>query len=222
VVTLYRPATFPHRVNLSGGPAGVREQSASQVLAPAGKAAMRPEDEERFDAFVRDRGEHHLRVATLLTGSPAEAEDLVQASLVRLYRAWPRLDVTSSADAYLRKIIVNTRRSWWQTRWRQESPTASVPDRPDPAAGGGDPADRQALGSLIRSALAALPRRQRAVLVLRYLEDLPEASVAELLGCSAGTVKTHAHRGLRALRASLGDLGPFAVNETAGPRGVKE
>ena len=97
-----------------------------------------------------------------------------------------------------------------------------MPDRPDPAAGGGDPADRQALGSLIRSALAALPRRQRAVLVLRYLEDLPEASVAELLGCSAGTVKTHAHRGLRALRASLGDLGPFAVNETAGPRGVKE
>jgi RNA polymerase sigma-70 factor (sigma-E family) len=184
---------------------------------------MRPDLEESFEAFVRARGEHHLRVAALLTGSAAEAEDLVQASLVKLYRAWPRLDiVTASPDAYLRKIIVNTRRSWWQTRWRQESPTASVPDRPDPAAGGGDPADRQALGSLIRSALAALPRRQRAVLVLRYLEDLPEASVAELLGCSAGTVKTHAHRGLRALRASLGDLGPFAVNETAGPRGVKE
>ena len=184
---------------------------------------MRPDLEESFDAFVRARGEHHLRVAALLTGSAAEAEDLVQASLVKLYRAWPRLDLASaSPDAYLRTIIVNTRRSWWQTRWRQESPTASVPDRPDPAEGGGDPADRQALGSLVRSALTALPRRQRAVLVLRYLEDLPEAEVASLLGCSVGTVKTHAHRGLRALRASLGDLGPFAVNEIAGPRGVKE
>jgi len=184
---------------------------------------MRPDLDESFDAFVRARGDHHLRVAALLTGAAAEAEDLVQTSLVKLYRVWPRLDLASSSpDAYLRKIIVNTRRSWWQTRWRQESPTASVPDRPDPAAGGGDPADRQALGSLVRSALAALPRQQRAVVVLRYLEDLPESEVASLLGCSVGSVKTHAHRGLRALRASLGDLGPFAVNEIAGPRGVKE
>lgn len=167
---------------------------------------MRTEDEERFVAFVHDRGEHHLRVATLLTGSAAEAEDLMQTSLVRLYQAWPRLDVTgSSPDAYLRKIVVNTRRSWWRARWRQELPVASVPDA---AAEGFE--DRYALGALVRAALAGLPRRQRAVLVLRYIEDLPEASVAELLGCSAGTVKAHAHRGLRALRASLGDLGPFA------------
>jgi RNA polymerase sigma-70 factor (sigma-E family) len=184
---------------------------------------MRPDLEESFGAFVRARGEHHLRVAALLTGSAAEAEDLVQTSLVKLYRVWPRLDVaTASPDAYLRKIIVNTRRSWWQTRWRQEAPTASVPDRPDPTEGGGNPADRQAVGSLVRSALALLPRQQRAVLVLRYLEDLPEAEVASLLGCSVGTVKTHAHRGLRALRASLGDLGEFAVNETAGPEGENQ
>ena len=179
---------------------------------------MRAEDEERFAAFVRERGEYHLRVATLLTGSAAEAEDLLQASLVRLYRAWPRLEVSASPpDAYLRKIVVNTRRSWWQARWRRESPVASVPDV---AAEGFE--DRYALGALVRAALAGLPRRQRAVLVLRYIEDLPEASVAGLLGCSAGTVKTHAHRGLRALRASLGDLGPFAVSESAGPGGVKQ
>jgi RNA polymerase sigma-70 factor (sigma-E family) len=189
---------------------------------------MDPDLEESFASFVRSRGEHHLRVAALLTGSAAEAEDLVQASLIRLYRAWPRLDLASaSPDAYLRTIIVNTRRSWWRARWRRESPVASVPDRPDPAAGGGDPAEAQALGSLVRSALARLPRQQRAVLVLRYLEDLPEAEVASLLGCSVGTVKTHAYRGLRALRGSLGDLaeyGPFgrvAVNETAGPDGGK-
>jgi RNA polymerase sigma factor (sigma-70 family) len=103
-----------------------------------------------------------------------------------------------------------------------------VPDRPDPADGGGDPADRQALGSLVRSALARLPRQQRAVLVLRYLEDLPEAEVASLLGCSVGSVKTHAYRGLRALRGSLGSLtefpefGPVAVNQTGANGGEKE
>jgi RNA polymerase sigma-70 factor (sigma-E family) len=182
---------------------------------------MRADLEEGFDSFVRARGGHFLRVAVLLTGSPTEGEDLLQASLVRLYRAWPRLDAQDSApDAYLRTILVNTRRSWWRTKWRRESPVAAVPDRPDPA-GDADPADGYALGALVRSALARLPRQQRAVLVLRYIEDLPEASVAGLLGISAGTVKTHAHRGLRALRASLGDLGPFAVNGTTGPDSAK-
>jgi len=179
---------------------------------------MEPDDEDAFDAFVRARGEHFLRVAVLLTGSLPEAEDLLQASLVRLYQAWPRLDVTSSPpDAYLRKILVNTRRSWWQTLWRREAPVESVPDTAD----GSDFADAHAVGALVRAALMNLPRRQRDVLVLRYLEDLPEAQVAAVLGCSAGTVKTHAHRGLRALRASLGDLGPLAVNDAAQTHGDK-
>jgi RNA polymerase sigma-70 factor (sigma-E family) len=168
---------------------------------------MTPDLEESFDAFVRARGEHFLRVAVLLTGSPTEAEDLLQASLVRLYGAWPRL---SAPDAYLRKILVNTRRSWWRTKWRQETPAATMPDRPD-LAGGTDPADGYATGALVRSALAGLPRQQRAVLVLRYIEDLPTASVAELLGISAGAVKSHAHRGLRALRTSLGEFDPVAA-----------
>lgn len=173
---------------------------------------MKPADEEAFAAFVRARGDRWMRLAMLLTGSPPEAEDLLQTSLVKLYQAWPRLDVTGGApDAYLRKILVNTRRSWWQSRWRRESPVEAVPDLADPT--GGDPADRYALGALVRAALATLPRQQRAVLVLRYVEDLSEATVAGLLGCSAGTVKTHAHRGLRSLRAALGDLDSFAVNE---------
>ena len=174
---------------------------------------MEPADEEGFDAFVRSRGEHFLRVAVLLTGAPAEAEDLLQASLVKLYRVWARLDVdTTPPDAYLRKILVNTRRSWWQRRWRQESPVADVPDA---ACDGFE--DRYVVGAQVRAALAALPRQQRTVLVLRYVEDLPEASVADLLGCSVGTVKTHAHRGLSALRASLADLGELPVNEKPGP-----
>jgi RNA polymerase sigma-70 factor (sigma-E family) len=170
--------------------------------------SVRAEQEERFAAFVRARGEHHLRMAVLLTGHRQEAEDLVQASLVKLYRAWPQLDTSTGPDAYLRRIIVNTRRSWWRAHWRQETPVAEIPDT-TPADG--DPADQIALGAQVRQALARLPRQQRAVLVLRYCEDLPEAEVAALLGCSPGTVKTHARRGLRALRESFGNLG--ALNE---------
>jgi RNA polymerase sigma-70 factor (sigma-E family) len=179
---------------------------------------MRPEDEEAFDGFVRTRGEYFLRVAVLLTGSVPDGEDLLQASLVRLYRAWPRLDISSSGpNAYLRKILVNTRRSWWQVRWRRESPVDSVPE----VAVLADLADRHALGALVRSALAALPRQQRTVLVLRYVEDLPVSEVAAMLDCSAGTVKTHAHRGLRALRESLGELNPFPVNQAGETVGVE-
>ena len=179
---------------------------------------MRTEDEEAFDAFVRARGAYFLRVSVLLAGSVPEGEDLLQTSLVRLYRAWPRLDVSSSApDAYLRKVLVNTRRSWWQVRWRRESPIASIPDVADSS----DFTDRHAVGATVRSALAVLTRQQRAVLVLRYVEDLPESQVASMLGVSTGTVKTHAHRGLRALRKSLEDLAPFPVNDVDDPMGVE-
>jgi len=171
------------------------------------------EFDEQFTAFVRSRGEHHLRMATLLTGNSHAAEDLVQASLLKLYRAWPRIDTSVDPDAYLHRIIVNTRRSWWLARWRQETPVAEVPE----AAAGEDADERHAIGDLVRRALTRLPRQQRAVLVLRYFEDLPEAEVASLLGCSAGAVKTHAHRGLRALRASLGDLDCVAASTTSGP-----
>lgn len=91
-----------------------------------------------------------------------------------------------------------------------------MPEVPEEGAGE-DAAERHAVGALVRQALARLPRQQRAVLVLRYCQDLPEAEVASLLGCSPGAVKTHAHRGLRALRESLGDLDSSAVNQTSGP-----
>jgi RNA polymerase sigma-70 factor (sigma-E family) len=180
---------------------------------------MAPDLEESFDTFVRTRGGHFLRVAVLLTGSLPEAEDLLQTGLIRLYRAWPRLGTTESApDAYLRAILVNTRRSWWRTKWRRELPVAAVRELPDPVA---DLAETYAFGALVRAALAELPRQQRAVLVLRYIEDLPVASVADLLGITAGTVKSQAHRGLRALRASLSPPGPVEADESAGSNGAK-
>lgn len=161
--------------------------------------------DESFAAFVGGHGERHLRVAVLLTGDWHAAEDLVQASLIKLYRAWPRVDlIDGDPDAYLRRVIVNTHRSWWRARWRRETPVAELPE----SAARDDEADQRALASLIRQALGQLPRRQRAVLVLRYMEDLPEAEIASLLGCSPGAVKTHAHRGLRALRARLGGQWP--------------
>lgn len=106
---------------------------------------------------------------------------------------------------------MNTYRSWWRARWRRERPVAELPEH----AAGDDTADRRALALLIRQALGELPRKQRAVVVLRYLEDLPEAEVASLLGCSAGSVKTHAHRGLRALRAKLSENGLPQGNSTS-------
>ncbi|HWG63766.1 MAG TPA: SigE family RNA polymerase sigma factor [Streptosporangiaceae bacterium] len=154
--------------------------------------------DERFTAYVRDRGEHHLRVAVLLTGDWHAAQDLVQESLVKLYRAWPKLRLDGDPDAYLRRIMVNTHRSWWRARWRRETPTGELPDTVI-----ADFADGQAFAALVRQALQALPQRQRAAVVLRYCADLPEAEVADLLGCSVGTVKTHTHRGLQALRENF-------------------
>lgn len=166
--------------------------------------------DDEFSQFARDRGEHHLRVAALLTGDWHAAQDLVQVSLVKLYRAWPRLDTATTPDAYLHRIMVNTQRSWWRARWRRERPLAELPEDAD----NDDLAERQALAQTIRAALRGLPPRQRAVVVLRYYADLPEAEVAAILGCSAGTVKTHAHRGLRALRESLaGERPRHPVNE---------
>jgi RNA polymerase sigma factor (sigma-70 family) len=127
--------------------------------------------------------------------------------------------------------MVNTQRSWWRARWRREMLAARLSEGSGGTGiggtgiggtgiggtgiGGDDFADRQALGALVRQALAGLPRQQRAVLVLRYCEDLSEAEVAGILGCSPGTVKTHAHRGMNALREVLGsEFGSLEVNET--------
>jgi DNA-directed RNA polymerase specialized sigma24 family protein len=113
--------------------------------------------DERFAAFVRGHGERHLRLAVLLTGDWHAAEDLVQASLVKVYQAWPRLETDADPDAYLRRIVVNTHRSWWRARWRRENPVAALPD----GTCAQDMADTHAIGTLVRQALARLqpPRR---------------------------------------------------------------
>lgn len=178
--------------------------------------------DSEFAAFVRRRGDHHLRTAVLLTGDWHTAEDLTQAALMKLYRVWHRLDTADDPDAYLRRILVNTNRSWWRTRRRREIPVAGIPDRA--VAGDGESV---VLAHTVRRALVGLPARQRTALVLRFFEDLPEAEVAGLMGCSVGSVKTHVHRGLRAMRGLLPPdvlppppLSGAIVNE--GPRRVGE
>ena len=148
-----------------------------------------------FEEFVAGRGQALQRFGYTLTGDWGLAEDLLQTALARAYPRWSRIK-RDDPEAYVRKIMVNTWSSWWRRRWRGEVPAAQLPEAagPDEAAGVDS---RQAL----RMALAQLPPRQRAVVVLRYHQDLPEAQVAALLGISVGTVKSQAAKALAALRA---------------------
>lgn len=166
-------------------------------------------DEQEFADFVRGRGQALQRTAYLLTGDWALAEDLVQTSLAKAWPAWGRIR-HADPEGYVRKVLVNTHSSWWRRRWRGEVPTELLPDRsgPDGAAG---LHERPAL----HAALLRLPARQRAVVVLRFHEDLSEAATAELLGITTGTVKSTSSKALAALRAdgALAGLAP-ARSET--------
>jgi RNA polymerase sigma-70 factor (sigma-E family) len=148
-----------------------------------------------FEEFVAGRGQALQRFGFALTGDWALAEDLLQTALARAYPRWSRVQ-RDDPEGYVRKIMVNTWSSWWRRRWRGELPTAQLPEvaGPDSFA---EVDSREAL----RSALSKLPPRQRAVVVLRYHQDLSEAQVADLLGVSVGTVKSQAARALETLRS---------------------
>lgn len=154
--------------------------------------------EREFGEYVDARAAVLRRTAYLLCGDWHRAEDLVQTALVKLYVAWPRLRADGAVDAYVRQILVRTAiddsRRWF--RHRETTSLQAVPDLP---AACGDVDD----GMDVRSALAALSPGQRAAVVLRYWEDLPVAETATLLGCSEGTVKSQAAKGLAALRRLL-------------------
>jgi RNA polymerase sigma-70 factor (sigma-E family) len=153
--------------------------------------------EAEFRDFVVGRTPALLGTAYLLTGDRASAEDLLQASLTKVWAAWRRVSAADSPEAYVRRVMANTYAAWWRRRWHGERPTEVLPE-----PGGGYDAtaavdDRDALWR----ALGTLPRKQRTVLVLRYFEDLSEAETAKALGVSVGTVKSQASRALAKLRA---------------------
>ncbi len=148
-------------------------------------------DSAEFDRFVLTRSQALLRTAYLLVQDEDLAEDLLQTALTKTWFARRRVD---DPEAYVRRVLVTTSASWWRRRWTRETPTGDLPERPSVTSD--EPVDGQDLWR----AIAELPRRQRAVVVLRYPEDRTEAETARLLGCSVGTVNSQCAKALNKLR----------------------
>lgn len=166
---------------------------------------MNQPTEDDFVRYVRARQGTLLRAARLYCGDEHLAEDLLQEAFVKLASRWEQVR-TGSPDAYMRRILYRDSVSRWR-RWGREKPYAA-------AAGERDLMDRAVssavedwvAGAPVRAALAKLPPRQRAVIVLRYFEDQSEAQIAEILGTSAGTVKSQASKALAHLRRLLPEI----------------
>ena len=139
------------------------------------------------------------RYAYLLSGNHADAEDIAQQTLMKAYRSWSRIQSSDSPTAYLRKMLANTFLSQQRPKKRRMELLTDAPPE-DAQAPASAHEERMALWPHVKS----LPPRQRAVIVLRYYEDLSEQEIADALGCSRGNVKSTAHNALKALRAALG------------------
>lgn len=158
-----------------------------------------PRDAE-FAAYMDARQPALLRTAYLLTGDAHTAEDIVQTSMAKLYLAWHKVQRRESVDAYVRRIMLNECRSLWRRPWkRREVATETIPER-----GATDEYD-DGLADEVWAVVSTLPPRQRAVIVLRYYEELTEAEIARTLGIAEGTVKSQASRALAALRSGAGE-----------------
>jgi RNA polymerase sigma-70 factor (sigma-E family) len=153
----------------------------------------RPAAQDDFTAYVAARGRALWRSAWLLTGDAALAEDLVQTALTKAWPHYDRVAADGSFESYVRRAMMTTYLSWRGRRWQGEVPS-DLPDVAETAS-----VDSDASVDLAR-ALARLTPRQRAVVVLRYYEDLTETQTAAALGCSVGSVKTHHHRAITAPR----------------------
>jgi len=149
-------------------------------------------DDAAFRAFVVSRSPGLLRTAFLLTHDQGLAEDLLQTALMKTWFVWGRLN--EDPQRYVRRVLVTTYVSWWRRRWRGETPTDRLPEQSTPGV------DDRATAQDLWNAMGRLPTRQRAVVALRYYEDLSEAETAELLGCSVGTVKSQCSKALANLR----------------------
>ncbi|GAB3126334.1 SigE family RNA polymerase sigma factor [Streptomyces calidiresistens] len=169
---------------------------------------MRHAEEARFRRFAVEQARPLRRTAYLLCGDWHLAEDLAQTALVKMYRTWHRLERTGELGPYVRRVLLRTwldeRRKPWR---RAESSCERLPETADPATGPDDVIHRMDVADLVRRALLALPPGQRAVIVLRYFEDLSVADTAAALRRSEGNVKSQTSRGLARLRRALGEAG---------------
>jgi RNA polymerase sigma-70 factor (sigma-E family) len=159
---------------------------------------MDPADGDDFAAFVAARGPRLLRMAWLLTGDAHLAEDLLQTVLAKVWPKWRKV-AEEHPEAYVRKALIHTHASWWRRRWRGEVPHGELPE----LAVSFDAYEGVDLEQSLSAAVRRLPVRQRAVVVLRYFEDLSVEDTAATLGCAPGTVKSQSAKALRTLRAAL-------------------
>ncbi|MFF0339885.1 SigE family RNA polymerase sigma factor [Kribbella sp. NPDC004875] len=157
------------------------------------------ERDREFVEFVEEAGEALRRTAFLVVGDRHRADDVVQDALYKLYLAWPKVRRVGNPFAYARRIVVNAAYDGRRRPWRREVAIADVPDQVDLD----DFANGHAERDEVLEALRSLGPRQRACVVLRYYEDLSVEQTAEILGCSEGTVKSQAARGLDTLRRAI-------------------
>ncbi len=168
-----------------------------EVATKAEEQAARKDAD--FAAYMAARQPSLLRTAYLLTGDQHTAEDLVQTALAKLYLSWEKVQDRGLIDGYVRRILVNENNSLWRRAWKKrEFSTDAVPDHQS-VVDTPDDGRSAALWEFVQT----LPRKQRAVVVLRYYEDLSEAEVADILGISVGTVKSQSSRALAALRGRV-------------------
>ncbi|MET7427167.1 SigE family RNA polymerase sigma factor [Dactylosporangium sp. NPDC005555] len=161
--------------------------------------------QDSFHAYVSGRLAALSRLAYLLCGDRHTAEDLVRVTLIKVARHWERVSAGGDPDPYVRRVMVSRHVSLWRRRWRLVQLTERPPERPVP-----DAAEAVSTALAVQAALAKLAPRQRAVLVLRYFEDLTETATAEAMRCSVSTVRSQTRDALAALRVrapELADLG---------------
>ncbi|WP_374192819.1 SigE family RNA polymerase sigma factor [Streptomyces sp. MBT62] len=202
-----RPAVRPAAVRSAARPAArpatrptaraAKTQPTVTVAATA--AAATTLTYPSFSSYMRARQPVLLRTARSLTANASDAEDLLQTALTKTYVAWERIEDHRALDGYVRRALLNTRTSQWRKRKVDEFACEELPE-PETGGGAEDPAEQQALHDAMWRAIAKLPDRQRAMVVLRYYEDLSEVQTAEVLGVSVGTVKSAVSRALGKLR----------------------
>ncbi len=160
------------------------------------RSSRNSEKDADFSAYMAARQPALYRTAYLLAGDHASAEDLLQNAFAKLYLSWDRIRDREALDGYVRRVMVNENNSLWRRAWkRREHSTDTMPET------GTTDAYDDGMGGVLWSFVQTLPPKQRAVVVLRYYEQLSEAEIAEELGISPGTVKSQASRALAALRA---------------------
>jgi RNA polymerase sigma-70 factor (sigma-E family) len=170
------------------------------------------DEDAAFRDFVLTRSTALLRMAIMLTGNRADAEDLLQAALVKTYRSWSKINDRAALDAYVRRAMVNTHISWWRRRRVDEYPTDELPDQVV-----ADHSRECDIAEVVRRALDRLPQRMRAAVMLRYFEDMTEPEIAATLGISLGTVKSTVSRAVARLRIDA-ELGKDSGALSATPR----